>query len=105
MEYLPNNKWRMLTDVDDKAGVRDNVVKVMNSFHELGYVHGDLRGENIMIADDGQVKIIDFDWAGLAGQVQYPHFMNPQIQWHINARPDELIQTEHDAYLLNSYFI
>ncbi len=105
MEYLPDNKWRMLTDVDDKAGARDNVVTVMNSFHELGYVHGDLRGENIMIADDGQVKIIDFDWAGLAGQVRYPHFMNPQIQWHINAQPDELIQTEHDVYLLNSYFI
>ena len=95
----------MLTDVDDRVGVKDNVVTVMNSFHDLGYAHGDLRGENIMIAGDGQVKIVDFDWAGLAGQIQYPHFMNQEIRWHINAQPAKLIQTEHDVHLLNSYFI
>jgi len=105
MEYLPDNEWRMLTDVDDRVGVKDNVVTVMNSFHDLGYAHGDLRGENIMIADDGRVKIVDFDWAGLAGQIQYPHFMNPEIRWHINAQPAKPIQTEHDVHLLNSYFI
>ncbi|CAG8532788.1 7145_t:CDS:2 [Ambispora gerdemannii] len=92
-------------DVDDKAGVKDNVITVMNSFHELGYVHGDLRGENIMIANDGRVKIVDFDWAGSAGQIEYPHFMNPQIRWHSNAQPAKPIQTEHDKYLLDSYFI
>ena len=48
IEYLPDN-WRMLTDVDDRVGVKDNVVTVMNSFHDLGYAHGDLRGENMMM--------------------------------------------------------
>jgi len=47
-------------------------VKVM---HDADYVHGDLRSPNVLVKDD-QVYLVDFEWAGKAGAVTYPLFMN-----------------------------
>ena len=27
------------------------------------------------------VVLIDFDWAGMEGSAQYPHFLNPAVPW------------------------
>lgn len=44
---------------------------LVDCFHQLGYVHGDLRDANILCKGDC-VKLIDFDWGGKEGQVEYP---------------------------------
>jgi serine/threonine protein kinase len=40
--------------------------------HDAGFVHGDLREPNILVAGSGDMKIIDFDWCGKEGEVCYP---------------------------------
>ena len=42
--------------------------------HKAGFVHGDLRSNNICVVS-GTVSIIDFAWAGIAGEAAYPVFM------------------------------
>ncbi|KAI9508512.1 hypothetical protein F5148DRAFT_1375789 [Russula earlei] len=44
---------------------------LMESFHEAGFVHGDLREPNIL-CDGENVMLLDFDWGGKAGDAQYP---------------------------------
>jgi serine/threonine protein kinase len=44
---------------------------LMHSFHEKGFVHGDLRDANIICKNDS-VMLIDFDWGGKEGEVFYP---------------------------------
>ncbi|KAF8554451.1 hypothetical protein OG21DRAFT_1484651 [Imleria badia] len=45
--------------------------KLVNSFHDVGLVHGDLRSPNIL-CDGNKVMLVDFDWGGKQGEVSYP---------------------------------
>jgi hypothetical protein len=44
----------------------DDLEKLMQSFHEYGFVHGDLREPNIL-CDGETAMLIDFDWGGKVG--------------------------------------
>ena len=44
----------------------DQLIKL----HGLGYVHGDIRGFNVVFGDEG--GLIDFDFGGIAGKRTYP---------------------------------
>jgi hypothetical protein len=46
------------------------------------------------------VKLIDFDWAGEAGQVKYPHLLSPAVTWPKGAPPLDPIPIEHDLEML-----
>lgn len=46
--------------------------ELVQSFHDAGMVHGDLRDPNIICDDKGRLMLIDFEWAGKDGQVSYP---------------------------------
>ena len=46
--------------------------KLVHRFHSQGFVHGDLRDANILIENDGIMKLVDFDWGGEVDQVSYP---------------------------------
>ena len=53
----------------------------MLTFHQEGFVHGDLRPANIIYKGD-QVFLIGFDWAGKAGEASYPidlDHLNPDL--------------------------
>jgi len=61
----------------------DSIIEKLES---KNYVHGDLRSNNIVIRTDVieksvDLKVIDFDWAGEAGQVRYPEERNRDIWW------------------------
>jgi hypothetical protein len=90
----------------DREKLRPAVVGLIEGLHDEGYVHGDLRGANLLVATDGRqeslFKLIDFDWAGEAGVVKYPANMNPKVWWPEGAVDGQPIQKAHDLEMLNS---
>ena len=67
-----------LTDWHSLQAVREGVLEVVDRFHKDGFVHGDLRGTNLLINGKSFV-FINFDWAGEEGMVQYPMDINCDI--------------------------
>ena len=57
-----------------------------------------------MVGPNDSIKIIDFDWAGRAGEVVYPPFMNKEIDWQPGVKVGEKILPEHDPGMLNNEF-
>ncbi len=69
MEYVPG---RTLRDVLREHGpltpeqaltVIDPVLEALAAAHDAGFVHRDVKPENILISDDGRVKVTDFGLA------------------------------------------
>ena len=91
MEYVIGVLWDEATDkpfAELQAAVQ--------TLHEAGFVHGDLRSNNILLVS-GTVCIIDFEWAGIADQALYPFFMNhTDVIWPDNARDGQPIKQAHD---------
>lgn len=72
--------------------------------HETGFVFGDLREPNIMVTPDDEitVRLIDFDWAGKDGEVQYPVLISPSIQWPAGVKALMPIEKQHDLSSLQN---
>jgi len=86
-----------LTDEEHTKQLRT----AMKTLHDEDYVHGDLRGPNVLITANG-LKIIDFDWCGKAGTARYPSHITlaPDLEWHDGVEPGGLITKEHDQHML-----
>ena len=100
MEWLPN--YKTLHSLSGKLTQRltDAVNTAVQQLHRAGFVHGDLRGPNVMVGRDNSIAFIDFDWAGTVGEAVYPPLMNPEVRWHGDAKPGGEILPEHDMHLL-----
>lgn len=72
--------------------------------------HGDCRDANVLVRlrpgnlAKYDVRFIDFDWAGPAGQQRYPAYMSPSsaVHWPATAFPGALLQQSHDVELLKN---
>ncbi|KAF8810560.1 hypothetical protein BYT27DRAFT_7336611 [Phlegmacium glaucopus] len=76
-------------------------------FHEVGYVHGDIRDINVMVEKDGSgFMFLDFDWAGKHGEARYPMnvYTGPDLWRPEGAYDGELITAEHDSQMLAALF-
>ena len=109
-EILPGN-WRVV--VMEKAEgpqlripvneqVKMDLKSTVNKMHDKGYVHGDLRPQNILVLTDNTICILDFDWAGKEGEVRYPQELNTSCNWHHGVKCGGLISKEHDLYLIDA---
>ena len=113
MEYLGPEAYRVLepSDVSNNnlvAGTQD-VVKIL---HDGGFVHGDIRHINMVTRrewtssnDVQNLFLIDFDWAGLEGSVQYPPNINiGSVKRHEGAMDGKLIRKAHDLFMVKHMF-
>ncbi len=60
---------RGAVDIDTAVDIALQVAEGLASAHEKGIVHRDIKPGNIVISDKGEVKILDFGLAKLAGDV------------------------------------
>ena len=113
MEYLDLPTWQTLyhffesdTTAVDLTQLQEAVESIFKTLDSRGYVHGDLRTNNIVIQTDViekcvDIKVIDFDWAGKAGEVCYPAERNTDIQWPGEAGAP--ILKEDDSEMVHSW--
>ena len=129
MEYLQPPSWKTLFDYTldsnisrtSAASIQRSLDKVLDILEKNRKVHGDLRSVNIMVnisptgdavlVDDGSkmsradIKVIDFDWAGDAGNVRYSTLLNVDIAgitWP--GEPGGPIEQGHDRSLVYSWW-
>ncbi len=66
MEYIPGHTLRDLLDQRPRLtprvafAVLDSVIEGLSSAHAAGIIHRDVKPENVLISDDGRIKIADF---------------------------------------------
>lgn len=130
MEYLPppsndSAGWISLLELGEKfptvASIHKSVIeaalyKIINVLGERNYVHGDLRPNNLLIkvatGPDGCkiqyregslpfLKVIDFDWAGVAEVVKYPPHRNPDVEWPGDS--GKPILQSHDKLMIDAW--
>ena len=70
-EDLAERLKRGKVPVDEALDIAMQIAEALEAAHEKGIVHRDLKPANVMIAPEGQVKVLDFGlakaWAGEAG--------------------------------------
>ncbi|CAG8830466.1 43236_t:CDS:2 [Gigaspora margarita] len=107
MEYLEEYKPLHTFNSEIFSKTESVVKNATKSFHDSGYVHGDLRDENIMVKykyGKIDIKFVDFDWAGREGEAMYPESLNPAINWHVDVGWHKLIKREHDHHLVDNIY-
>jgi hypothetical protein len=102
MEYLANAV--QLQQPVTNGMVSTKLRGAVTALHAAGYVHGDLRRCNVLQSNEGSesgVCVIDFDWAGMEGQQNYPSFTNHgDIGWPEGAATGMPLRRAHDEYFL-----
>ncbi|KAF8325091.1 uncharacterized protein EI90DRAFT_2933000, partial [Cantharellus anzutake] len=82
--------------------------KMVTSLHQAGYVHGDIRTTNIMVKRDctPRIMLVDFDWAGVPGEVRYPmNVNNAEIKRPSGADDGELILADHGVKMIDYMYL
>ena len=127
----PDDGWCLLSDTDmlareasvpsERAAALAAADAALRRAHAVQLpcgrcaAHGDCRSVNVLVrraptpgsgrvADDAafQVRFLDFDWAGPAGETLYPLYMSNVVVWPPGASPGSPITQAHDLQLLTS---
>jgi serine/threonine protein kinase len=98
-----SDAYRQADSSADLVKYHDDIAQKIGEFHQHHYVHGDIRNTNVMVRKDGKAgfMLVDFDWAGTIGNVQYPSNINiTEVKRPEGVLDGELITTEHDMKML-----
>ncbi len=82
------------------AKQRKKLGDAMSLLHDNNFVFGDLRDPNVLLHEDDNLYLIDFDWGGVVGTVKYPVDIceDADMDWHPDVVGGGLIEVEHDKY-------
>jgi len=89
------------------AQVHTTLENAVETLHSGGFVHGDIHNTNLLVKMDGGsgVLIVDFDWAGKAGEIRYPmHVNRVNVARPEGARGGCFIMPEHDVEMVDIMF-
>ncbi|MGH8933533.1 MAG: protein kinase domain-containing protein [Egibacteraceae bacterium] len=82
MERAARSLRDVLDAVAGEAGVPDaarlvaEIVEGLAHMHTAGWVHGDLKPSNVLLMEDGSVRLADF---GLTGELEGTHAYTPRV--------------------------
>jgi len=68
MEYVDGQTLRQLElplGTDEFMAIAGQCVEALAAAHQQGIVHGDIKPDNVMITESGQLKVLDFGVAGM----------------------------------------
>ena len=93
--YIPNGNCHEPRNLKHFTGV----LRCLKELHRMGYVHGDVRNENIVFTKDDSF-LIDFDLARKENlQSRYPvGYTTTFEERHPSAKPHSLLNKEHDVF-------
>ena len=78
----------------------DQIKRALEVLHSNGYVFGNLRRPNIVITADDQVKLTNFELAGLEGKDRYPIRIAPLDEFADGTQAYSLLKTQYDLDML-----
>ncbi|KAI0723875.1 hypothetical protein C8T65DRAFT_825009 [Cerioporus squamosus] len=96
-----NGAGSHVSTCQEAAGAREKVQYAVDVLHKRGFVHGDVRWRNVLLAEDGSVSLLRFDWAGRVGEPRYPQSLSSGVPWPKGATPGALITAELDQEWLD----
>lgn len=122
-EYVHNRRWTVLLmekiegvlplckirnelTLQDRSVIAQDLANAVNTLHQNGFAHGDLRSPNILVTKTGsqlRTYLIDFDFSGCEDTATYPLDLDlgnfPWIQFEDFPR----VLKEHDWQALQDY--
>jgi hypothetical protein len=112
MEYLDPKTYRILGPEDgSKSELKAEIRRAVKVLHDGGFVHGDIRDVNMMTRrqwsseeNARNIFLLDFDWAGRQGAIEYPPNLNPEVDRHEGAKDGAQITQEHDRFMVDCIF-
>ncbi|PVF91820.1 hypothetical protein CPB86DRAFT_718713 [Serendipita vermifera] len=118
MDYLDDEVYDDLrispsSDKDIRLQLYAKVKQVMETLHSGGFVHGDFRKVNLKVRknwkestseQDVGVMLVDFDWAGKAGEARYPANVNHRFYRPKGVEDGALIEQDHDVAMVDHMF-
>ncbi|RHZ84276.1 hypothetical protein Glove_84g161 [Diversispora epigaea] len=96
--------------MDQKMRLQEKINDVVKEMHSEGFVHGDLREDNILYKKEEKksgevnihVKIIGFVLGGKENATNYPSYLDPNLSWPFGVGINKPIKKIHDEKLLQS---
>ena len=94
MEYMPSSSLATVLSIqgalqpDKVAGIGSQIASALAAAHAVGIVHRDIKPGNVLLADDGMVKITDFGISHAVGDVTVtatgilvgtPAYLSPEV--------------------------
>ena len=87
------------TSNKQKSFVGVHVVQMLSEMHRCGFVHGDVRLDNIVFSDD-RSHLIDFDFVGWNIKTRYHDYNSKLCERHQMAVGGNKMKFEHDRFSL-----
>lgn len=110
MQILEDN-FKPCDEFDDlEQPCKDAIEEALSNFHNLGFVHGDLRDTNVFVRfynGRWECQLIDYDWAGREGEAVYPiRVYSTTSVWRPRRYMDgTLITSDHDKRTMKEFFL